>query len=601
MEAFKIQFYATLQGDFDIIHEYIDVLIDNQSGGGKAIWDYKLSKIVSLIDTYVDKDVMLYVFDLDIQFFEDFTSTVDEMFAQYELDMAFQAENIFQGANIGICVMRTNRQVKKFWQDVYKTVQSTKAWDQKIVNDYIWRNAILNYTKPQLKIGILPKQFYACSTTHVPSHMLLHHANCTTDFNEKWNQFLFIRNVIGKKKAFDKDAMKIFLTSEDIYFTPLSGKFFRPETCKIHDKSITINNYGTYTMVVHEDYLQLVKDDAIFLIVDYFVTDPHHKKTLAMGYFAEIGKHNGTYTRCYFVCADTAASYPKSSVQRITTVAPHITSSLWISYPGQDMDVLLGNFTESMRKQIPLRKDFFAPAENTAYRSQLKAFGDPSETQARHIFADMDTEAYETAFEQTWAQEGFLLTTSQYAPTVTEMFANNFYTVVFFTPRSVLLPMQQADVAAAMYQSFLEKSPAVPAMQALQDEVRDAHLTGWQKECVVYLAYWYTVFSQLAHIVDKGGQSSVPCISYTELLTADVRRLYELLKILFAWVHIDNKTLLIVAETILHKRPPVTTLHKKHELYTSLPREDFYQDILAKTVKRHDAAFLSSPWYPFLC
>lgn len=303
LEPFKINFYSNLKGNFEIIHEYIDVHIENKSGGGKGIWEFKISKILSLVDENINKECLIYIFDLDIQLFADITKTVNNFFELYSLDIAFQSENLFNGANIGICIIKPNERSKKFWHDVYVRLKNSNEWDQKVVNDYIWINSIENYKCTTLKIGILPKEFYACSHPTIPTNILLHHANCTTDFNEKWNQFEFVQRTINKKLS-NKNLMQNFFESKKIYFSYFSSSNFICEECTIVNNIIKINHYGEHKISVKYDQIRLIKNGTSVIILDYFVHDSYHNKSLFMGFFTEIGKHNGTYNRCYFVSDD---------------------------------------------------------------------------------------------------------------------------------------------------------------------------------------------------------------------------------------------------------------------------------------------------------
>ncbi len=600
MEAFKINFYATLQGDYEIVHEYIDVLIENQSGGGKAIWDYKISKILSFVEANLDKDILIYIFDLDIQFFADISKYVDEFFAAYTLDMAFQAENVFHGANIGICVMKANRKVKKFWTDVYHRVKLTKEWDQKIVNEFIWRNAIENYKEKDLKIGILPKEMYACSTSQLSYKALLHHANCTSDFNEKWNQFVFARNILGKNTFRTEEAMKMFLAVEEMYFTPLAAKFYKPEFCHLNEKTISINNYGSYDIFCDDTHILLIKNDSVFMVIDYVATDTYHKKTLFMGFFAEIGKHNGTYTRCYFVSNNAVQTYVKSLLNRENLASMTGRAIMLVAFPEKNPDFLLDNFTENIKRQTIYYKNFFSPHCNEKYRIALEPFGDATDENAAKTFQKIDETVYTTIYNSTWAKEQFSLTTSMYSPAMLCAFASNFYLCAFFTHRSLLVPLESSAGAEVLYRGFLANSHPSAAMRALQHFCRGTTLTPAQRTLAAHLAYWYSVFKNFEVIEAEGSQQSIPIISFSDFVVGDVKEIYEILKILFACISIDNKSLLIFAEKLLQIRPTLHVLSQQKEKYLTLQIEDFYQDMLTQTVIPNDRTFLTSKFYEFL-
>lgn len=302
IEPFKINFYSTLIGDYEINHEYIDVLIEDKAGGGIKIWEYKISKILDLINCYFDKDIKITVFDLDIQFFGDISPLIDQLFDKYQLDMAFQAESIFHGANIGVCVMKPNGKTRQFWRDVYARLKNTKEWDQSVVNQYIWRNGIENYKDKNIKIGILPGEIYACSSFGISDNIVLHHANCTSDFNEKWNQFVFLRKIINKNFEFKHEYIQNFLKSNKITFSSLDSKKYQPCDVHILDFKITIPNYGIYFITYNNEYMALhYENGQIFAMFDHLIYDNHFDNYLLMGYFCNIGKVRGIYNRCYFI------------------------------------------------------------------------------------------------------------------------------------------------------------------------------------------------------------------------------------------------------------------------------------------------------------
>ena len=299
LEPFKINFYSSLHGDFEIRHEYIDAMIENKTGGGMPIWDYKISKILEFTNQHLNKDIKIYICDVDIQFFEDMPPYVDKLFNKYNLDMAFQAESKFHGTNIGICVIKPNDRTKIFWERVYNRIKLTKQWDQEVVNHFIWRNGIENYSE-NVRIGILPHKMYACSTSDISPDIVLHHANCTSNFNEKWNQFDFTRKSIGKELNFSKKLIKQFLASDNVVFTSMVSDEFKQLKCNITHNCIEIEDYGSYNIKFEERSLLLYSDIA-FARFDYLVYDNFFGNGLLMGYFCNKGKIRGVYNRCYFI------------------------------------------------------------------------------------------------------------------------------------------------------------------------------------------------------------------------------------------------------------------------------------------------------------
>lgn len=303
MEPFKINFYSTLIGDYEIHHEYIDVLIENKAGGGLKIWEYKISKILDFINCYFGKDVKIAVYDLDIQFFGDISPLIDQLFDKYQLDMAFQAESIFHGANIGVCVMKPNEKTRQFWKDVYTRLKNTKEWDQSVVNQYVWRNGVENYKIDKIKIGILPNEVYACSHFGISDKILLHHANCTSDFNEKWNQFVFLRKSINKKFDFNYEYIQKFLTSKTIIFSSLDSKHYEPSNVQIGNLNITIANFGKFFINYSRENLVLCNENtkSNFAIFDHLIYDKCFDNYLLMGFYCDRGKIRGIHNRCYFI------------------------------------------------------------------------------------------------------------------------------------------------------------------------------------------------------------------------------------------------------------------------------------------------------------
>lgn len=127
---------------------------------------------------------VIALLDVDIQFFGPCESTF--LAALADKDIAFQAESARSelektDLNSGVVIMRCNKRTLALYSQVCQSdLRSLKLGDQSALVDLVSRNIV-----PELRHSILPYTVWAWSHTLFnvwpTRHMVLHHANCTTN------------------------------------------------------------------------------------------------------------------------------------------------------------------------------------------------------------------------------------------------------------------------------------------------------------------------------------------------------------------------------------------------------------------------------------
>ena len=180
----KTRFVASLKDDFDHRYQHIEVNLDSEPGGGVEIWKYKTEMIIGAITDNLSTGEVIIVSDIDIIFFKPVGSLIDA--AMVDQDIVFQREFKARGVNIGFIAIRCNQNSLGFWKEVYRRLLKNKNWDQKIVNNLLYK---FNYTP--LRWDRFPRTIWSWSQgkrANLKKDIHLHHANCVSDKQGKFSQ-----------------------------------------------------------------------------------------------------------------------------------------------------------------------------------------------------------------------------------------------------------------------------------------------------------------------------------------------------------------------------------------------------------------------------
>ena len=189
----KEKFENSIQDPFDKQFHFIEnVQLDrNKFGGGVGIWKYKTEMILSAIQAAMqekkegEEREIIVISDIDIVFYKPAIPTILE--CMIDTDICFQKERDYGGINIGFMAIACNDTTLTFWKKVYETLENSNRWDQEIVNDFIQRSVI------PIRWKLFPPTIWAYSQRGPMKDMILHHANCVSDKEEKFQQMEGIR------------------------------------------------------------------------------------------------------------------------------------------------------------------------------------------------------------------------------------------------------------------------------------------------------------------------------------------------------------------------------------------------------------------------
>jgi len=187
----KNKFEYSFKDNFEKKFKYLDnVNLDrNQPGSGIDIWKYKTSMIINAIKE--NKNDIILVSDIDIIFYRPVEKIIEQ--CMINTDCCFQKETSTSGINIGFISIRCNESMLYFWNIVNEKVCNTNVWDQEIVNDLIYNK------KEKIRWGLFPSSVWNWSQGDLNKSIILHHANCVSKKEEKYEQMEYVYNYINNE------------------------------------------------------------------------------------------------------------------------------------------------------------------------------------------------------------------------------------------------------------------------------------------------------------------------------------------------------------------------------------------------------------------
>jgi hypothetical protein len=182
----KNHFESSFKEDLEKQFTYLEnINIDRtKPGSGKDIWKFKTEMVVDAIKA--NKGDVILISDIDIVFYKPVLPVVLECMNGYE--MCFQKETVNHGINIGFISIRCNDNTLTFWSKVYEVLCNSNRWDQEIVNDLLYNE------KYDIQWNLFPHCIWNWSQGNPNRDIVLHHANCTSTKEGKYQQMRVIAN-----------------------------------------------------------------------------------------------------------------------------------------------------------------------------------------------------------------------------------------------------------------------------------------------------------------------------------------------------------------------------------------------------------------------
>lgn len=166
-------------------------------GGGINIWTSRVSNIIKAIQSSPYNQPFIFS-DIDIVFYKPILPTLNELIREKDvlfLRELFDGIHEPQGGNInfGFNIIRPNEKTYKFFCDVLQKVQETRIWEQKIINEILYKTN--NY---DLSWDLLPPTFLSTSVGHnnINKDILLYHANCAVTKQDKYNLINIVNEIV---------------------------------------------------------------------------------------------------------------------------------------------------------------------------------------------------------------------------------------------------------------------------------------------------------------------------------------------------------------------------------------------------------------------
>jgi len=110
-----------------------------------------------------------------------------------DTDICFQKEHKNSGINIGFISILCNETTLQFWNKIYELLCNSNRCDQEIVNDMIYNR------KYNIRWKLFPSSIWNWSQGNVTKDIILHHANCVSTKEGKFEQFKYVHNFIKNK------------------------------------------------------------------------------------------------------------------------------------------------------------------------------------------------------------------------------------------------------------------------------------------------------------------------------------------------------------------------------------------------------------------
>ncbi len=184
----KTNFELSFKDDFDKQFKFVEKININRNspGSGVDIWKFKTEMIIDAIKQNID-DIII-ISDIDIVFYKPVIPTILEN--MIDNDICFQKETPDLGINIGFISIFCNETTLQFWNEVYEILCNSNKWDQQIVNDMIYNG------KYNIKWKLFPSSIWNWSQGNLNKDIILHHANCASTKEDKFEQFEYVNNFI---------------------------------------------------------------------------------------------------------------------------------------------------------------------------------------------------------------------------------------------------------------------------------------------------------------------------------------------------------------------------------------------------------------------
>jgi len=188
----KTNFELSFKEEFDKQFKFVkNINIDrNKPGSGVDIWKFKTEMIIDAIKQNTD-DIII-ISDIDIIFYKPVIPIILENMINN--DICFQKETQNSGINIGFISIFCNETTLQFWNAIYEILCNSNRWDQEIVNDMIYNR------KYNIKWKLFPSSIWNWSQGNLNKDIILHHANCVSTKEGKFQQMEYVNNFIKESE-----------------------------------------------------------------------------------------------------------------------------------------------------------------------------------------------------------------------------------------------------------------------------------------------------------------------------------------------------------------------------------------------------------------
>ena len=185
----KYEFELSFKDPFEKNFFYLENINLDRSkpGSGVDIWKFKTEMVINSIKQNMGE--IIIVSDIDIIFYKPVMDCVKVSMENHEI--CFQKEFKYYGLNIGFISILCNENTLEFWEKIHDVVSTTNRWDQEIVNDFIFND------KHKIKWNLFPSSIWNWSQGELNKDIKLHHANCASSKDEKFEQMKFVFNHIN--------------------------------------------------------------------------------------------------------------------------------------------------------------------------------------------------------------------------------------------------------------------------------------------------------------------------------------------------------------------------------------------------------------------
>lgn len=196
----KNMFLHNLKDQFELV----DINVDSpkfeenslKCGGGIEMWKTRVDNIIQIIKTLEHNETFIFS-DIDIVFYKECIPTIKDLIKTKDLLFLrelYDGIHEPQGGNInfGFNIIKSNHRTYKFFCDVLDEVIKTGTWEQKVINEFLYKN-----NSYDLQWDLLPHTFLSQSVglNNLSKNTILYHANCAVSLESKLGLINYVNDI----------------------------------------------------------------------------------------------------------------------------------------------------------------------------------------------------------------------------------------------------------------------------------------------------------------------------------------------------------------------------------------------------------------------